>query len=227
MLCPWHVTERGIHTVCGHMQVVERFVYEAIANFLSTPRARVFVCDTMNTFDVTLLVHGTRVSRDQLAATRILRSFDVYGLLDALREVHAEAATSDAPTLVVVHSFSHPIGQLMTSGLPVGHALMVTLLRELRSMLVTNPGLSALLTTETVQCSRDAACSVSAFADTLARPALGTTFPHLVDSIWLVTPLHHEAHPYHYVAERIQSARTAAGTVVLFRIDASNRLVRV
>lgn len=223
---PWQPSEPGVHAICGRLALVERIVYEEIVWFLnSSENAQVYVIDTLGTFDAVQLVR-LRATRTQLAATTVLRCFDVYGVRDAVQEVNSSLSARDAGLrpLIVVHSFSHAIGQLMASGLPTGHALMVTLLRELRSLVSVFPSLRVTLTSETVPCPPDAPNVMSAFSETLVRPALGTTFPHLVDSLWLVSslPLTHNAAPVH-VAEELANATAPTAAIALFSLDTALR----
>ena len=134
---------------------------------------------------------------------QVMRTLSVYGIVDAVREISSKFSTDDVHLsrttreedkigIVVVDTIANPLGLLMQKGQQEGHAVMVSILREL-SMLARMHGVCVVLVNTTVK-AQPTSYQASAFSDVAIQPALGKVWPHLIDYCLFIHPIPDDSH---------------------------------
>ncbi|CCG84072.1 protein of unknown function [Taphrina deformans PYCC 5710] len=145
---------------------------------------------------------------------QITRCLNLYGVIEVIQEISATLTTTTTTMgaaagpgerigMVVIDSISNPVALMMQKGQTPGHDLMVCVMRELT--VLSRRDVSVLLVNATVRAdprrreegpgagagggggggsNRDAA-----FSGVQIKPALGNTWPHLVDYSMLIYPV--------------------------------------
>lgn len=138
---------------------------------------------------------------------QISRCLDIYGVVEEVHEITSKFVpglpADERIGILLIDNITNPLALLMQRGQSLGHDLMVSLLREL-SLLSRIYGVCILLVNTTVKAdsgrssiarTSDSQHHVpvtyreSAFADVSIKPALGNTWPHLIDYCLFIHPV--------------------------------------
>lgn len=135
---------------------------------------------------------------------QISRCLDIYGVIEAIQEVNAQfvpgVSAKNRTGILLIDNITNPMSQLMQRGQSQGHDLMVCIARELTLMsrlndvcvLVVNTtvGTDSKKNRETNDSNVDAITNRdAAFSDVMIKPALGNTWPHLIDYCLFIHPV--------------------------------------
>lgn len=131
---------------------------------------------------------------------------DIYGVVEAVQGLQgnfvSNMADEDKVGIVLIDNITNPVSLLMQNGRSQGHDLMVCLVRDL-TLLSRLHNICILIVNTTVKLNarrngkngEDGSSNVSttnmdsAFADVAIKPALGTTWPHLIDYCLFIHPV--------------------------------------
>ncbi|BFZ55750.1 hypothetical protein PYCC9005_002791 [Savitreella phatthalungensis] len=197
--------------------------YKEILCFLQTRPGIAIILDTVDGFKADIfaaLIRQNEPDRadELLERIQVMRTRTVYDILEAVREVAAGLRKSkkegERIGVLCIDTIANPLGLLMQKGQQEGHALMVSITRELSfiarfhrvCIILVNTAVRIPSTTypQTTTFNRD-----SAFDGISLQPALGKLWPHLIDYCMFVHPLPESAgRPLHgrgYIHEIIRS----------------------
>lgn len=176
--------------------------YDEVIAYLQREKGQAVIVDTIDSLRPEVLAHlvheqgGDAAMLDRI---QVMRTLSIYGILEATREIASKlsdtalATLSDADRIgiVVFDTIANPLGLLMQKGQQEGHALMISVMREL-TMLACRHGVCVVLVNSTVKAQPTYAAS--AFSDVAVQPALGRVWPHLVDYSLFIHPLAPDSH---------------------------------
>lgn len=138
---------------------------------------------------------------------QISRCLDIYGVVEEIHEITSKFVpglpANERIGIVLIDNITNPLALLMQRGQSPGHDLMVSLSRNL-TLLSRTHGVCVMLVNATVKTDparHPSALSTddinrvlitnreSAFADVAIKPALGNTWPHLIDHCLFIHPV--------------------------------------
>jgi hypothetical protein len=131
---------------------------------------------------------------------QIMRSLDMDGVVEAIHDVqqlHIELQREGQGIGIVIIDFiTNPLSMMMQHGQTQGHDLMVCLSRDLTQL--SRQGVCVLVVNTTVRASRDVTAGAAsgvgknrdvAFDEVGLKPALGSTWPFLMDYSLQIYPV--------------------------------------
>lgn len=143
-------------------------------------------------------------NEEMLDRIQISRCLDIYGVIEAIQEVNAQYVPGlparDRVGILLIDNITNPMSQLMQRGQSQGHDLMVCMARELTLMSrLSNVCVLVVNTTVNTESKRPREAIESSFApitnreaafsDVMIKPALGNTWPHLIDYCLFIHPV--------------------------------------
>lgn len=137
----------------------------------------------------------------------IVPCLDIIGVVEAIQGVMASYRKDtleehDKIGMVLIDNITNPISMLMQNGRSQGHDLMVCLARDL-TLLSRLYSVCILVVNSTIKIAPSKGAEEgtggtqgyreSAFADVRIKPALGSTWPHLMDFCLFIHPIPEDA----------------------------------